>query len=149
MRLTLHTSLTLDGVMQAPGGPDEDRDAGFEHGGWSFPYGDEDFAATMAGWFARADAFLLGRKTYGQHPRGLAGVPATTVAHTRRPGQDGIDNAEPRRSATIEGTSSRRGTSLDALEHERPKLAERREPPVWPTRPRDGYLAGELRGLRS
>ncbi len=64
MRLTLHTFLTLDGVMQAPGGPDEDPGAGFEHGGWSFPYGDQDFSEAMIGWFAEADAFLLGRKTY-------------------------------------------------------------------------------------
>lgn len=64
MRLTLHTFLTLDGVMQAPGAPGEDPDGHFEHGGWSFPYGDEDFAATLVGWFAHAQAFLLGRKTY-------------------------------------------------------------------------------------
>jgi dihydrofolate reductase len=64
MRLTLHTFLTLDGVLQAPGGPDEDPDGHFEHGGWSFPYGDEDFGTAMTGWFTRADAFLLGRKTY-------------------------------------------------------------------------------------
>jgi dihydrofolate reductase len=64
MRLTLHSFLSVDGVMQAPGAPDEDRDGHFEYGGWTFPYADEDFGATMEGWFGHVAAFLLGRKTY-------------------------------------------------------------------------------------
>jgi dihydrofolate reductase len=64
MKLTLQTFLTLDGVLQAPGGPDEDRDGAFQHGGWSFPYGDDDFGAAIVRWFDQADAFLLGRRTY-------------------------------------------------------------------------------------
>ena len=63
-KLVVGTFVTLDGVMQAPGGPDEDRDGGFQHGGWLVPYFDENFLAIMTEWSNRAGAFLLGRKTY-------------------------------------------------------------------------------------
>jgi dihydrofolate reductase len=63
MRLTVTTFLTLDGVYQCPGAPNEDG-TGFEYGGWSAPYGDEDFGKYMADVFVNAEAFLLGRKTY-------------------------------------------------------------------------------------
>ena len=62
--LTIATFMTLDGIMQAPGGPDEDRDGGFEHGGWSFPYFSDDMGDVIDSAFARADCILLGRRTY-------------------------------------------------------------------------------------
>jgi dihydrofolate reductase len=56
--------LSLDGVMQSPGYPDEDREGGFEHGGWQQPYFDEMFGEAVTEGFSTTDGLLLGRKTY-------------------------------------------------------------------------------------
>ena len=63
-RVVVINHLTLDGVMQAPGRPDEDRRGGFEHGGWSPPYGDAVMGSVMGERMAGGGALLLGRRTY-------------------------------------------------------------------------------------
>ena len=62
--LLVTTFLSLDGVMQAPGGPDEDPSGGFGLGGWSFPYFDEEVGAEMEQLVAQPFDLLLGRRTY-------------------------------------------------------------------------------------
>lgn len=65
MRKLLVTAfVSVDGVVQAPGGPDEDRDGGFAHGGWAVPHLGPEVLDLMTGLTARADALLLGRRTY-------------------------------------------------------------------------------------
>jgi dihydrofolate reductase len=63
-QLNIDMFITLDGVIQAPGGPDEDREDGFEHGGWQAPYFDEESGRVVTEQIERIDALLLGRKTY-------------------------------------------------------------------------------------
>ena len=59
--------ITLDGVIQAPGGADEDTEGGFKHGGWTVPYWHDDIGAHFFQAMSKADAFLLGRKTWQIH----------------------------------------------------------------------------------
>jgi dihydrofolate reductase len=88
-KLVVGTFTTLDGVMQAPGGPDEDRDGGFRHGGWLVPYFDEKFVEIMTDWTKRAGAFLLGRKTYeifaGSWPKSTDPADEIATALNTRP----------------------------------------------------------------
>ena len=63
-KLVLTGFVTLDGVHQAPGGPQEDTRDGFRQGGWTVPFWDEDFNRFVGGVFDRVGAFLLGRRTY-------------------------------------------------------------------------------------
>ena len=75
-KLIVHEFMSLDGVMQAPGGKDEDRDGGFEHGGWTLPYWHDDIGQTFGKLMQNVDAFLLGRRTYVTHANAFEPMPA-------------------------------------------------------------------------
>lgn len=66
-KLIVTEFISLDGVIQAPGGADEDTDGGFKHGGWTIPYWHDDIGAHFFGLMQGVDALLLGRKTYVTH----------------------------------------------------------------------------------
>ncbi len=63
-KVVVHSFLTLDGVMQAPGGPEEDPTGGFSHGGWSANYWDDALGEWIGPYLARPADLLLGRRTY-------------------------------------------------------------------------------------
>ncbi len=75
-KLIVSEFVTLDGVMQAPGGKDEDRDGGFEHGGWTIPYWHDDIGRAFGALMQDTDAFLLGRRTYVTHAEAFEPMPA-------------------------------------------------------------------------
>ena len=66
-KIIVHEFITLDGVIQAPGGADEDTDGGFVHGGWTMPYWHDDIGKHFFQAMTQADTLLLGRKTWQIH----------------------------------------------------------------------------------
>ena len=104
--LIVNTFLTLDGVMQAPGGPEEDPSGGFEHGGWSFGYWDEQMQRVMGDLMSKPFDLILGRRTYE--------IFAAHWPHSDEPAAD-LLNGATKHVAT---------TTLDELEWENSKLIE-------------------------
>jgi dihydrofolate reductase len=95
-KLIVSEFVTLDGVMQAPGGPEEDTEGGFRHGGWQAPLFDQEAGELITRSIEGMDALLLGRKTYdifagywpsapaGRIADTLNGVPKIVASRTRR-----------------------------------------------------------------
>jgi dihydrofolate reductase len=78
-KLIVSEFISLDGVIQAPGGPDEDTEGGFRHGGWTMPFWHDDIGATFGAFMKDVDAILLGRKTYVTHANAFEPMPAGDV----------------------------------------------------------------------
>jgi dihydrofolate reductase len=74
-KLIVSEFVSLDGVMQAPGGEDEDRDGGFAHGGWTMAYWHDDIGAKFLSLMQGVDALLLGRRTYVTHAEAFEPLP--------------------------------------------------------------------------
>jgi dihydrofolate reductase len=74
-KLIVSEFVSLDGVMQAPGGADEDTEGGFKHGGWTMPYWHDDIGHAFGALMQGVDAFLLGRKTYLIHGNAFEPMP--------------------------------------------------------------------------
>jgi dihydrofolate reductase len=104
--LIVNTFVTLDGVMQAPGGPEEDPDGGFEHGGWSFGYWDEQMQNAMGDLMGKPFDLVLGRKTYE--------IFAAFWPNSDDPGAEALNGA----------TKHVASTTLKSLEWENSRLIE-------------------------
>jgi dihydrofolate reductase len=74
-KLIVSEFISLDGVVQAPGGADEDRDGGFAHGGWTQPYWHDDIGSAFFAVMKDVDALLLGRRTYVTHAQAFEPMP--------------------------------------------------------------------------
>lgn len=75
-KIIVHEFISLDGVIQAPGGADEDTEGGFVHGGWTHPYWHDDIGAHFFQAMTEADTLLLGRKTWQTHGAAFDPMPA-------------------------------------------------------------------------
>jgi len=75
-KLIVSEFMSLDGVMQAPGGAEEDTEGGFKYGGWTMPYWHDDIGLAFGKLMQDVDAFLLGRKTYVIHGEAFEPMPA-------------------------------------------------------------------------
>ena len=122
-QLVVGAFTTLDGVMQAPEGSDEDRDNGFRHGGWLVPYFDEKFVQIMTEWTTRAGAFLLGRKTYeifaGSWPNSTDPADEIAVALNTSPkfiASNTLDAVSWNNSTLLKGDIAQEVAKLKALE---------------------------------
>jgi dihydrofolate reductase len=74
-KITVSEFVSLDGVMQAPGGVDEDTDGGFAHGGWTGPYWHDDLGANVMQEISYCDTLLVGRKTWQTHAEAFEPMP--------------------------------------------------------------------------
>lgn len=83
-KLIVAEFISLDGVIQAPGGANEDTEGGFAHGGWTMPYWHDDIGAHFFEAMAQADALLLGRKTWQIHGGAFEPMPAGDPSETCR-----------------------------------------------------------------
>jgi dihydrofolate reductase len=118
-QLVVSTFVSLDGIMQAPGGPGEDDSGGFPHGGWLPPYVDEGFGLIMGEQLDRADGMLLGRRSYDILAAYWPGVPdeeggaqlngMTKYVTTRRP-----KTAEWHNTRVLVGEAAQTVTELKA-----------------------------------
>jgi len=107
MKLTTTTMVSVDGVMQGPGGPEEDQRGVFERGGWA--QFDSEAGTVMNEIYQRADAFLFGRRTYEI----FAGFLGNVGRSGRQPNLDGVE-----REAQVRGIDHAHGTAVG--EHYRP-----------------------------
>ena len=96
-KLIVSEFVSLDGVMQAPGGKDEDTDGGFPHGGWTWPYWHDAIGQTFESFMKDVDTLLLGRRTYVIHADAFAPASPDAPAFTRADGGWRVDVADGQR----------------------------------------------------